>query len=121
MGIDCYCQITIITIKMEAVSQESAVGVPDPSGARKPGRHPAYHVMVRRAIFTLKAKGGSSRKAIIRYICAHYTVTKSHCIKAVGRNLKRMVRSGLLYKTKLVPTSLPAKDVRPARPDVLAV
>merc|ERR1712243_251017 len=88
------------SIKMEAVSQESVMGVPDPSGARKSGRHPAYNVMVRRAILALKAKSGSSRKSIVRYICAHYNVKKSNALKAVGRALKRMVRSGLLYKSK---------------------
>merc|ERR1711915_373233 len=88
------------SIKMEAISQESVMGVPDPSGARKSGRHPAYNVMVRRAILALKAKSGSSRKSIVRYICAHYNVKKSNALKAVGRALKRMVRAGLLYKSK---------------------
>merc|ERR1711931_210409 len=85
---------------MEAISQESVMGVPDPSGARKSGRHPAYNVMVRRAILALKAKSGSSRKSIVRYICAHYNVKKSNALKAVGRALKRMVKAGLLYKSK---------------------
>merc|ERR1712139_567304 len=86
---------------MEAVSQESVCGAPEPSGARKSskgGRHPAYNVMVRRAIFNLKSKNGSSRKAILRFICSHYSVKKTSALKAVGRALKRMVRSGLLYK-----------------------
>merc|ERR1711931_49009 len=87
-------------INMEAISQESVMGVPDPSGARKSGRHPAYNVMVRRAILALKAKSGSSRKSIVRYICAHYNVKKSNALKAVGRALKRMVKAGLLYKSK---------------------
>merc|ERR1712139_55609 len=88
---------------MEAVSQESVCGAPEPSGARKSskgGRHPAYNVMVRRAIFNLKSKNGSSRKAILRFICSHYSVKKTSALKAVGRALKRMVRSGLLYKSK---------------------
>merc|ERR1712050_720556 len=62
--------------------------------------HPAYNVMVRRAIFNLKSKNGSSRKAILRFICSHYSVKKTRAVKAVGRALKRMVRSGLLYKSK---------------------
>merc|ERR1711972_206373 len=56
--------------------------------------------MVRRAILALKAKSGSSRKSIVRYICAHYNVKKSNALKAVGRALKRMVKAGLLYKSK---------------------
>merc|ERR1712042_392508 len=87
-------------INMEAISQESVMGVPDPSGARESKRAPAYNVMVRRAILALKSKSGSSRKAIVRYIVAHYNVKKSNALNAVGRALKRMVKAGLLYKSK---------------------
>merc|ERR1712142_1031309 len=96
-------------INMEAISQESVMGVPDPSGARKSKRAPAYNVMVRRAILALKSKSGSSRKAIVRYIVAHYNVKKSNALKAVGRALKRMVKAGLLYKSKAGSYNLTGK------------
>merc|ERR1711915_53351 len=97
------------SIKMEAISQESVMGVPDPSGARKSGRHPAYNVMVRRAILALKSKRGSSTKSIVRYICAHYNVKKTNATKAVGRALKRMLRSGLIYRSKVGSYKLTGK------------
>ncbi|XP_002130983.2 uncharacterized protein LOC100184486 [Ciona intestinalis] len=85
---------------MTPATSEESVAVPEPSGRRNRGRHAAYNVMVKRSIIALKAKSGSSRKSIIKYICAHNTVKKTNCVRAVGRALKRMLKSGHIYRNK---------------------
>merc|ERR1712142_1427670 len=73
--------------------------------------------MVRRAILALKSKRGSSTKSIVRYICAHFNVKKTNATKAVGRALKRMLRSGLIYRSKVGSYKLTGKGRTARRPD----
>jgi len=83
---------------MTPATSEESIAVPDPSGRRK--CKPSYQNMIRCAILALKSKSGSSRKSIIRYILSHNTVKKQNCARCVGRAIKCMRRSGMIYVTK---------------------
>ena len=41
---------------------------------KAPAAHPKYSVMIAAAITALKDRSGSSRQAILKYICANYKV-----------------------------------------------
>ena len=45
-----------------------------PAKPKKPAEHPTYAVMIGAAIAALKDRTGSSRQAILKYICANYKV-----------------------------------------------
>lgn len=68
--------------------------VPDPSGGKL---HPAWGVMIKRAINGLRMRNGAPRKSINRYIHAHYAVVRP-CNKTLSRFLKRMVARGYLSR-----------------------
>merc|ERR1712115_311136 len=51
------------------------------SKPKAPAAHPKYSVMIAAAITSLKDRTGSSRQAILKYICANYKVdaAKAQC------------------------------------------
>lgn len=68
---------------------------------KKPAVHPKYSEMIQAAVTALKERGGSSRQAILKYICANYKVgdenkANSHLKLA----LKAGVKSGTLKQAK---------------------
>ena len=65
----------------------------------KPAEHPKYNDMIKAAIQALKARTGSSRQAIVKYINANYKVGGNAGVH-VKLALKRMVAAGLLVHTK---------------------
>ena len=57
---------------------------------------PKYSVMIAAAITTLKDRTGSSRQAILKYICANYKVDAAKAAVQVRMALKRGVAKGAL-------------------------
>merc|ERR1711973_736207 len=63
---------------------------------KAPAAHPKYSVMIAAAITALKSRTGSSRQAIIKYICANYKVDAAAAAVQVRLALKRGVAKGTL-------------------------
>lgn len=63
---------------------------------KAPAAHPKYSVMIAAAITALKDRTGSSRQAILKYICANYKVDAAKAAVQVRMALKRGVAKGAL-------------------------
>merc|ERR1712018_496647 len=63
---------------------------------KKAAAHPKYSVMIAAAITALKDRTGSSRQAILKYICANYKVDAAKAAVQVRLALKRGVAKGAL-------------------------
>merc|ERR1712058_122786 len=66
------------------------------SKPKAPAAHPKYSVMIAAAITSLKDRTGSSRQAILKYICANYKVDAAKATVQVRMALKRGVAKGAL-------------------------
>ena len=66
------------------------------SKPKAPAAHPKYSVMIAAAITALKDRTGSSRQAILKYICANYKVDAAKAAVQVRMALKRGVAKGAL-------------------------
>lgn len=62
---------------------------------KKPSSHPKYSEMIKKAITALAERGGSSRQAIQKYICANYKVDPGNA----KNHLKLALRAGVKNKT----------------------
>merc|ERR1711974_441162 len=78
-----------ITTTMSAAPKKAAK-------AKAPAAHPKYSVMIAAAITALKDRTGSSRQAILKYICANYKVDAAKAAVQVRLALKRGVAKGAL-------------------------
>merc|ERR1712088_947833 len=58
---------------------------------KAPAAHPKYSVMIAAAITALKDRTGSSRQAILKYVCANY---KEDAAKA-GQHLRMALKAGI--------------------------
>ena len=65
-----------------------------------PAAHPTYSVMVAAALKALKDRTGSSRQAILKYICANYKVDAAKAAIHLRMCLKRGVAAGALKMAK---------------------
>ena len=65
---------------------------------KAPAAHPKYSVMIAAAIAALKDRSGSSRQAILKYICANYKVDAAKAADQIRLTLKRGVAKGALEK-----------------------
>ena len=63
---------------------------------KAPAAHPKYSVMIAAAITALKDRSGSSRQAILKYICANYKVDAAKATVHLRMALKRGVAAGSL-------------------------
>ena len=63
---------------------------------KAPAAHPKYSVMIAAAIAALKDRSGSSRQAILKYICANYKVDAAKAAVQIRLALKRGVAKGAL-------------------------
>merc|ERR1712121_563008 len=63
---------------------------------KEPAVHPTYAVMIAESIKTLKDRTGSSRQAILKYICANYKVDAAKAAAHVRTALKKGVAAGAL-------------------------
>ena len=64
-----------------------------PAKPKAPAAHPPYAAMIKAAIKALKDRTGSSRQAILKYICANYKVDAAKAQSRVRISLKKMVES----------------------------
>ena len=78
-----------------------------PAKAKKPATHPKYSEMIGAAIKALKTRGGCSRAAILKYICANYTVGNNQTLvnSRVKIALKAGVKAGTIKQAKGVGAS----------------
>ena len=99
---------------------------PKAKKAAKPAAHPKYSVMIAAAITALKDRTGSSRQAILKYICANYKVDAAKAAVQVRIALKRGVAKGALKMArasgkgagsyKVVKVEKPKKAKKPKKP-----
>merc|ERR1711988_1371599 len=63
---------------------------------KAPAAHPPYAAMIKAAVKALADKKGSSRQAILKYICANYKVDAAKAASRVRLALKKMIASKAL-------------------------
>merc|ERR1719420_2400322 len=97
---------------------------------KAPAAHPKYSVMIAAAIAALKDRTGSSRQAILKYICANYKVDAAKAGQHLRMALKAGIKKGTLKMAKesgkgagcfkLVKVEKPkkVKAVKPKKPAV---
>merc|ERR1712155_100453 len=91
-----------------------------------PAAHPKYSVMIAEAIAALKDRTGSSRQAILKYVCANYKVDAAKAGQHLRMALKAGIKKGSLKmakesgkgagKFKLVKVEKPKKKAAPKMP-----
>merc|ERR1711893_584815 len=78
-------------------------GVAKPKKEKKPttpAAHPKYSVMIAAAIGALKDRTGSSRQAILKYVCANYKVDAAKAGQHLRLALKAGIKKGSLKMAK---------------------
>lgn len=70
------------------------------SKPKKPAAHPKYCDMIKAAITSLKERGGSSRQAILKYICANYKVDGDKAKNHLKIALRAGIKNGTLKQSK---------------------
>merc|ERR1711884_684992 len=93
---------------------------------KAPAAHPKYSVMIAAAIAALKDRTGSSRQAILKYICANYKVDAAKAGQHLRMALKAGIKKGTLKMAKesgkgagcfkLVKVEKPIRPRRPSSP-----
>merc|ERR1712053_70637 len=71
-----------------------------PKKAKAPAAHPKYSVMIAAAITALKDRTGSSRQAILKYVCANYKVDAAKAGQHLRLALKAGIKKGSLKMAK---------------------
>merc|ERR1712173_363607 len=67
---------------------------------KAPAAHPKYSVMIAAAIAALKDRTGSSRQAILKYVCANYKVDAAKAGQHLRLALKAGIKKGSLKMAK---------------------
>ena len=67
---------------------------------KAPAAHPKYSVMIAAAITALKSRTGSSRQAILKYVCANYKVDAAKAGVHLRLALKAGIKKGTLKMAK---------------------
>merc|ERR1711944_145085 len=67
---------------------------------KAPAAHPKYSVMIAAAITALKDRTGSSRQAILKYVCANYKVDAAKAGQHLRLALKAGIKKGSLKMAK---------------------
>merc|ERR1712050_717814 len=70
------------------------------SAPAKKASKPKYSVMIAAAIISLKDRTGSSRQAILKYICANYKVDAAKAGQHLRMALKAGIKKGTLKMAK---------------------
>merc|ERR1712186_122328 len=84
------------TTQHSATMTAAAAAAPKAKKAAKPkapAAHPPYAAMIKAAVKALADKKGSSRQAILKYICANYKVDAAKAPARVRLALKKMIAS----------------------------
>merc|ERR1712108_99527 len=82
-----------ITTTMSAAPKKAAK-------PKAPAAHPKYSVMIAAAIAALKDRTGSSRQAILKYVCANYKVDAAKAGQHLRMALKAGIKKGSLKMAK---------------------
>ena len=91
------------TYKMSAPAAAPVKKVVKAKKPAVPAAHPKYSVMIAAAITTLKDRTGSSRQAILKYVCANYKVDAAKAAVQVRLALKKGLAAGTLKHAKATP------------------
>merc|ERR1711912_111083 len=89
---------------------------------KAPAAHPPYASMIKAAVKALADKKGSSRQAILKYICANYKVDAAKAPSRVRLALKKLVTSKALVSAAAAGKKgagsfkLPAKEPKAKKP-----
>merc|ERR1712121_297902 len=76
------------------------MGAKKATKAKAPAAHPKYSVMIAAAITALKDRTGSSRQAILKYVCANYKVDAAKAGQHLRLALKAGIKKGSLKMAK---------------------
>merc|ERR1712226_961439 len=79
---------------------------------KAPAAHPKYSVMIAAAIAALKDRTGSSRQAILKYICANYKVDAAKA----GQHLRMALKAGKPKKPAAKKAKKPAAKKPAVKP-----
>merc|ERR1712207_66734 len=71
-----------------------------PAKPKAPAAHPKYSVTIAAAITALKDRTGSSRQAILKYVCANYKVDAAKAGQHLRMALKAGIKKGSLKMAK---------------------
>merc|ERR1712048_746149 len=71
-----------------------------PAKPKAPAAHPKYSVMIAAAITALKDRTGSSRQAILKYVCANHKVDAAKAGQHLRLALKAGIKKGSLKMAK---------------------
>merc|ERR1712024_273588 len=105
-----------ITMTAAAAPKAKAAAKP-----KAPAAHPPYAAMIKAAIKALGDKKGSSRQAILKYVCANYKVDAAKATSRVRIALKKLVDSKAIVtaaaagKKGAGSFKLPAKEPKAAK------
>merc|ERR1712203_585336 len=83
-------------LQHNTIIMTAAAAAPKAKKAAKPkvpAAHPPYAAMIKAAIKALGDKKGSSRQAILKYVCANYKVDAAKAAGRVRLALKKLVAS----------------------------
>merc|ERR1712037_528566 len=89
-----------VSAKVPAKATAKAKKEKKPAKAKTAPSHPTYSVMITAAVGALKDRTGSSRQAILKYICANYKVDDKKAATQTRLALKRMTAGGELKMAK---------------------
>lgn len=67
-----------------------------PAKPKVPAAHPPYAEMIKAAVTTLKERTGTSRQAILKYVCSNYKVDADKVQSRLRVTLKKMIDSKVL-------------------------
>merc|ERR1719333_1698722 len=81
---------------MTAATAAAAPKAKKAAKPKTPAAHPPYAAMIKAAVKALGDKKGSSRQAILKYICANYKVDAAKAPSRVRISLKKLVDSKAL-------------------------
>merc|ERR1712183_803621 len=84
--------------------------------AKTPAVHPTYSVMIGESIKAMKDRSGSSRQAILKYICANYKVDAAKAAVHVRTALKKGVAAGALKMGAAAGKKSPTKKAAAKKP-----
>merc|ERR1712242_435541 len=128
MGIHPEYIIQSSTRQQQTITMTAEAAAKKVTKPKKPAEHPTYAVMIAAAIAALKDRTGSSRQAILKYICANYKVDAAKA----GQHLRMALKAGIKKATlkmakesgkgagcfKLVKVEKPkkVKAVKPKKP-----
>merc|ERR1712073_123749 len=79
---------------------------------KAPAAHPKYSVMIAAAIAALKDRTGSSRQAILKYVCANYKVDAAKA----GQHLRMALKAAIKKKPAAKKAKKPAAKKAAKKP-----